>query len=40
VDEAIEVLSRTPTLLKRYRDDVGPWRAYLGVLGDREPGKA
>lgn len=23
-------------LAKRYRDAVGPWRAYLGVLGDRE----
>jgi len=26
-------------LAKRYGHDVGPWRAYLGVLGDREPGK-
>ena len=24
-------------LAKRYRVDVGPWREYLGVLGDREP---
>jgi len=24
-------------MAKRYRDAVGPWRAYLGVLGDREP---
>ena len=24
-------------LAKRYREDVGPWREYLGVLGDREP---
>lgn len=23
-------------LAKRHRNDVGPWRAYLGVLGDRE----
>jgi hypothetical protein len=26
-------------LAKRYRDAVGPWREYLGVLGDREPGR-
>ena len=26
-------------LAKRYRSAVGPWREYLGVLGDREAGK-
>jgi hypothetical protein len=27
-------------LAKRYGDAVGPWRAYMGVLGDREPERA
>jgi len=26
-------------LAKRYRHAVGPWREYMGVLGDREAGK-
>ena len=27
-------------MAKRYRDAVGPWRAYLGVLNEREPGRS
>ena len=40
VHDLTHVAQIARVLAKRYRDDVGPWRAYLGVLGDREPGKS
>ena len=39
VHDLTHVAQIARVLAKRYRDDVGPWRAYLGVLGDREPGR-
>jgi len=38
VHDLTHVAQIARVLAKRYRDGVGPWRAYLGVLGDREPG--
>lgn len=39
VHDLTHVAQIARVLAKRYRDAVGPWRAYMGVLGDREPGK-
>ena len=39
VHDLTHVAQIARVLAKRYGHDVGPWRAYLGVLGDREPGK-
>ena len=36
VHDLTHVAQIARVLAKRYREDVGPWRAYLGVLGDRE----
>jgi hypothetical protein len=36
VHDLTHVAQIARVLAKRYRDAVGPWRAYLGVLGDRE----
>jgi hypothetical protein len=38
VHDLTHVAQIARVLAKRYRDAVGPWREYLGVLGDREPG--
>ena len=37
VHDLTHVAQIARVLAKRYRDAVGPWREYLGVLGDREP---
>jgi len=39
VHDLTHVAQIARVLAKRYRDAVGPWRAYLGVLGDRERGR-
>jgi len=36
VHDLTHVAQVARVLAKRYRDAVGPWREYLGVLGDRE----
>jgi len=38
VHDLTHVAQIARVLAKRYSVDVGPWREYLGVLGDREPG--
>jgi len=38
VHDLTHVAQIARVLAKRYRDNVGPWREYMGVLGDREPG--
>jgi hypothetical protein len=39
VHDLTHVAQIARVLAKRYRNAVGPWREYLGVLGDREPGR-
>ena len=38
VHDLTHVAQIARVMAKRYGDAVGPWRAYLGVLRDREPG--
>ena len=38
VHDLTHVAQIARVLAKRYRNAVGPWREYMGVLGDREPG--
>ena len=37
VHDQVHVAQIARVLAKRYRDDVGPWRAYLPLLDDRSP---
>ena len=39
VHDLTHVAQIARVLAKRYRSAVGPWRDYLGVLGDRENGR-